>query len=134
MLRYVTALAATDTAGGWRNLSDFTGILIDAERNQILRDELCMPHSPRLVGNELYVLNGGLGEVLHVDRQTGASAVLATLPGFTHGLCERDGVLFVGLSQNRFSRKENPPPVAQRVEAMLAGVAAVEIKTGAVLG
>ena len=133
-LRYVTALAATDTEGGWRDLPDFAGILIDAEKNQILRDDLCMPHSPRLVGDDLYLLNGGLGELLKIDRQTGASTVLATLPGFAHGLCEHSGVLFVGLSQNRLTRRDNPPPIAQRVESMIAGVAAIEIKTGELLG
>jgi len=47
-----------------------------------------MPHSPRLVGEELYLLNGGKGEVLRIDRVSGEGTVLATLPGFTHGLCE----------------------------------------------
>jgi hypothetical protein len=56
------------------------------------------------------------------------------LPGFTHGMCERGGVLFVGLSQNRISRKENPPPIAQQVDRLIAGVAAIETKTGKILG
>ena len=133
-LRYVTALAATDTAGGWRDLPDSSGILIDAENDTFLRSDLCMPHSPRLIGDELYVLNGGMGELLRIDRQTGKSDVLAALPGFTHGMCELESILFVGLSQNRWSRKKNPPPIAQRLEALVAGVAAVDIKTGALLG
>jgi uncharacterized protein (TIGR03032 family) len=133
-LRYVTALAVTNTERGWRNEPDSGGVLIEAETNRILRDDLCMPHSPRLVGDELYVLNGGEGEVLRIDRASGRDTVLATLPGFTHGLCERDGVLFVGLSQNRVSRKDNPPPIAQQVDRLIAGVAAIEAKTGEVLG
>ncbi|MDB5611571.1 MAG: hypothetical protein JWP25_8471 [Bradyrhizobium sp.] len=133
-LRYVTALATTDTERGWRNQPDSGGILIEAETNRMLRDDLCMPHSPRLVGEELYLLNGGKGEVLRIDRVSGEGTVLATLPGFTHGLCERGGVLFVGLSQNRISRKENPPPIAQQVDRLIAGVAAIETKTGKILG
>jgi uncharacterized protein (TIGR03032 family) len=133
-LRYLTALSASDTPGGWRELPDTGGILIDAQRNRILRSDLCMPHSPRLVGEELYVLNGGEGELLRVDRDSGCSTVMAQLPGFTHGLCAQGGVLFVGLSQNRVSRSKNPPPVAQRVGALVAGIAAVDARSGAVLG
>jgi uncharacterized protein (TIGR03032 family) len=133
-LRYVTTLSATDTEQGWRGQSDFAGTLIDVERNKLLRTDLCMPHSPRLVGDELYVLNGGKGELLRIDRETGNDTVVATLPGFTHGLCEHRGVLFVGLSQNRTSRKDNPPPIARTVDAMVAGVAAVEAASGRVLG
>jgi uncharacterized protein (TIGR03032 family) len=133
-LRYVTALAATDTEGGWRGQSDFSGVLIDVEENKVLRSDLCMPHSPRLVGDELYLLNAGKGEVLRVDRVSGESTLLTTLPGFAHGLCEHAGVLFVGLSQNRVTRKENPPPIAQQGNPLIAGVAAIESKTGQLLG
>ena len=45
-----------------------------------------------------------------------------------------DGVLFVGMSQNRASRKREPPPVAQRHDSLLAGVAAIDERTGQVLG
>ena len=62
-LYYLTALAATDTPGGWRETPHSAGILIDARRNVILRSDLCMPHSPRLINNQLYVLNGGEGEL-----------------------------------------------------------------------
>jgi uncharacterized protein (TIGR03032 family) len=72
--------------------------LIDVRANRMLRSDLCMPHSPRIVDDRLYLLNGGKGEVLRIDRKTGAGAVLARLPGFTHGLCAHGGVLFVGLS------------------------------------
>ena len=133
-LYYLTALAATDVEGGWRQTPDSAGILIDARRNVIMRDDLCMPHSPRLINDELYVLNGGEGEVLRVDRSSGASEVVASLPGFTHGLSDHGGVLFVGMSQDRVSRKKDPPPVAQRLGALTAGVAAVAERTGEVLG
>jgi uncharacterized protein (TIGR03032 family) len=133
-LRYLTALAATNTEGGWREKPDSAGILIDARRNVIMRSDLCMPHSPRIISNQLYVLNGGEGEVLRVDRADGRSTVVARVPGFTHGLCGHGGVLFVGMSQNRISRRNEPPPVAQRYGELTAGVAAVDEQTGKVLG
>jgi uncharacterized protein (TIGR03032 family) len=133
-LRYVTALSATDAEGGWRETLDTGGILIDAKANRIMRDDLCMPHSPRIIDGELYVLNGGEGELLRVDRGNGKSEVMRRLPGFTHGLAGHAGLLFVGMSQNRASRKKNPPPVSQRVETLLAGVAAIDRRSGALLG
>jgi uncharacterized protein (TIGR03032 family) len=133
-LRYVTALSATDTEAGWRAAPDSGGILIDVRRNAMLRSDLCMPHSPRIVDDRLYLLNGGEGELLHVDRVTGASAVLARLPGFSHGLCAHAGIFFVGLSQNRVSRKDNPPPVACRHPGLMAGVAAIDGRSGHTLG
>ena len=133
-LRYVTALAGTDGAHGWRERPIDQGILIDAERGATLRSDLCMPHSPRLVGDTLYVLNGGEGEVLTCNRETGSSEIVARLPGFTHGLSSHGGYLFVGMSQNRASRAANPPPLAQRREALIAGVAIIEERTGAIMG
>ncbi len=100
----------------------------------ILRSDLCLPHSPRLINNELYVLNGGEGELLRVDRGTGNSTVMTRLPAFTHGLCDYGGVLFVGMSQDRTSRKQEPPPVAQRHDSLMAGVAAIDERTGQILG
>jgi len=133
-LHYLTALAATDTAGGWRVMPDTGGILIDAQRNAVLRADLCMPHSPRIIHDQLYVLNSGEGEVLRVDRASGHSTVMTRLPGFLHGLCAHDGVLFVGMSRNRASRKDRPPPVAQRLPSLSAGVAAIDERTGEILG
>jgi uncharacterized protein (TIGR03032 family) len=133
-LKYVTALSASNEPKGWRNLPDSGGVLIDAERGTILRSDLCMPHSPRIVRGELYVLNGGEGEVLRVDRKTGMHSVIASLPGFTHGLTTLGGVLFVGMSQNRVSRSKNPPPVAQRFPTLTAGVAVIDPRNGILMG
>jgi uncharacterized protein (TIGR03032 family) len=133
-LRYVTALSSTDTEGGWRESLDSGGILIDAKANAIMRSDLCMPHSPRIVDGELYLLNGGEGEVLHVDRVTGQSEIVARLPGFTHGLASYQGILFAGMSQNRVSRKKNPPPVTQKVDRLCAGLAAIDLRSGRLTG
>ncbi len=133
-LHYLTALAATDTAGGWRANPEASGILIDARRNMILRSDLCMPHSPRIIHERLYLLNGGEGELLRIDRSSGHGTVLTRLPGFAHGLCAHDDILFVGMSKNRVSRSGTPPPVARRTEALIAGVAAINERSGEVLG
>ncbi len=45
---------------------------------------------------------------LTIDVATGAKQVLATPPGFTHGLATYRGVLFVGLSKLRDERRRAP--------------------------
>lgn len=133
-MRYATALSISDAENGWRNQPDDRGVLIDAQDNSLFLDGLNMPHSPRLFKGELFLLNGGRGEVLRVDQQERRAVAIAQLPGFTHGLCFHEDVAFVGLSQNRVSRKQNPPQVARQSEELVAGVAAVRIDTGQVLG
>jgi uncharacterized protein (TIGR03032 family) len=127
-------LAATDVEAGWRAASDCSGILIDVRKGMIIRSGPCMPHSPRIIDNRLYVLNGGEGELLRIDRETGASVVVTRLPGFTHGLCAHAGILFVGMSQNRVSCKDNPPPVTRRLSSLIAGVTAIDQQSGRTLG
>ncbi len=55
--KYVTALGATDTAGGWRA----------NKANEVLLRGLSMPHSPRWYNNQLYVLESGQGSLAVVD-------------------------------------------------------------------
>ncbi|MFZ3354816.1 MAG: TIGR03032 family protein [Xanthobacteraceae bacterium] len=133
-LRYVTAMSVSDVEAGWRDLPDSEGILIDTKANAVLRSDLCMPHSPRLFGNMLYMLNGGQGEVLQIDRSSGRSNVVTALPAFTHGLAAHAGIMFVGMSQDRVTRKKGPPPVMGKARAMVAGVAAIDMKSGQILG
>jgi uncharacterized protein (TIGR03032 family) len=45
--RYVTALGATDTPGGWRERKKDGGVVIDVAADEVLAGGLSMPHSPR---------------------------------------------------------------------------------------
>lgn len=131
---YATTLSKSDERRGWRKDPNHTGHLIDVHANKIMRADLCMPHSPRVIDGRLFVLNGGEGELLEIDRITGLDRCLARLPGFTHGLAHHGDHLFVGLSHNRVSRAADPPPVARRFKTLYAGVAAIDIHTGRVEG
>jgi len=88
--RYVTAVSKSDTIDGWRDRRFDGGILVDVATGEIVIGGLSMPHSPRLYGGRLFVLNSGTGELGWIER--GASAqeskfhVLAFCPGFVRGL------------------------------------------------
>ncbi|MGF6304863.1 MULTISPECIES: TIGR03032 family protein [Paraburkholderia] len=133
-VRFVTALGQTDTPFGWRKGMVDGGIVMEVPSGRIVASGLSMPHSPRVINGELYVLEGGRGQLLQIDPVTGAKRVVAKLPGFTHGLVEYGGVLFVGLSRLRDRRGPQGLPIEAERDELVAGVAAVDAKSGQVLG
>jgi uncharacterized protein (TIGR03032 family) len=133
-VRYTTALGMTDTPGGWREGMAGGGILMEVPSGRIVASGLSMPHSPRVIDDQLYVLEGGRGHLLQIDPVSGARRVLATLPGFTHGLAAYRGVLFVGLSKLRDKRGPQGLPIEAKGDELKAGVAAIEVSSGRLLG
>ncbi|WP_233839100.1 TIGR03032 family protein [Paraburkholderia sp. ZP32-5] len=133
-VRYVTALGETDTPFGWRDGMADGGIVMEVPSGRVIARGLSMPHSPRVINGQLYVLEGGRGQVLTIDPVTGATRVVATLPGFTHGLAEYGGVLFVGLSKLRDKRGPQGLPIEAQSADLVAGVAALDAASGEVLG
>lgn len=133
-LQYVTLLARCDEPGGWRERMVDGGLLMEVATGREVAGGLSMPHSPRLIDGKLYVLEGGKGLLLQVDPASGATRLVAKLPGFTHGLAGYRGVLFVGLSKLRQKRGPQGLPIEAEAEELMAGVAAVEPDSGRILG
>ncbi len=132
-VRYVTALANTDTAGGWREHKADGGQLIDVASNEIVARGLSMPHSPRWYDQRMWVLESGKGALSTIDLATGAVTVVVELPGFTRGLAFHGDTAFIGLSQVR----ENifgGLPLTDRLSARVCGVWAVNIRSGKIIG
>lgn len=132
-VRFATALGTTDTPYGWRDGMASSGVLMEVPSGRIVASGLSMPHSPRIIDGRLYVLEGGRGQVLRVDPDSGRCEVLAKLPGFTHGLAAIGGVMFVGLSKLRDKRGPQGLPIEQDGE-LIAGVAALDVASGEILG
>ncbi len=66
--KYVTALGATDIAGGWRPEKAKGGCLIDVPSGEVVVRGLSMPHSPRLHEGRLWLLESGTGRLLLVEE------------------------------------------------------------------
>ena len=81
--KYVTAMAPTDTAGGWRAEKVRTGCLIDVASAEIVAPGFAMPHSPRVHNGQVWLLDSGRGTLVHVDPADGKSSVVAHFPGYT---------------------------------------------------
>jgi uncharacterized protein (TIGR03032 family) len=134
VVRYVTALGATDTPGGWRQRKKDGGVLIDIARDEVLTEGLSMPHSPRWYAGKLWVPNSGVGGRGTSDPLTGEYEEVASLPGFTRGLDCVGPLAFVGLSQVRESAVFSGIAIAERpVAERCCGVRVVNIQSGQVV-
>jgi uncharacterized protein (TIGR03032 family) len=99
--KYVTAVSRSDVVDGWRERRHEGGILIDVETDRVITEDLSMPHSPRLVGDTLYVLDSGRGYLCRVDVDTGKAEPVVFCPGFARGLSFWRGYAIVGTSLPR---------------------------------
>jgi uncharacterized protein (TIGR03032 family) len=100
-VRYVTAVSRSDIVGGWRERRHEGGVLIDVRDNRIVTDQLSMPHSPRVAGDQVYALDSGRGQIIRIDPATGAKTDIAFCPGFLRGLAIHDGFAIVTVSKPR---------------------------------
>jgi uncharacterized protein (TIGR03032 family) len=130
--RYVTALSETDTPQGWREVKAAGGCLIEVPSGRIVVGGLSLPHSPRVHGGRVYLLQSGHGRLDVTDPAGARVDAVATLPGVVRGLALHDGLAFVGLSKAR-PTLEGVPIVAQR-DQLQCGLWVVDLPTGAIAG
>jgi uncharacterized protein (TIGR03032 family) len=131
--RYVTALAETDSAQGWRARQAGGGCVVDVVGNQVVIRGLTMPHSPRLAGDRLLFLHSGLGQLVTADPTSGRLETIAELSGYTRGLAIHGSLAFVGLSKFRATSSMAGAPIAARPERLRCGFAVVDLQTGQVV-
>ena len=126
--KYVTALGKSDEPGGWRDNKLDGGILMDVETQEILLEGLSMPHSPRLVGEEIYYLQSAVGELWKYHVPSKSNEKICEVPGFARGMSFYQNFLFIGLSKIREDSKDfGKMPIASRDPK--AGVAIVNLRT-----
>ena len=59
--KYVTAISRSDVTDGWRDNRQQGGVVIDIETDEIIGENLSMPHSPRYYRGKLWLHNSGTG-------------------------------------------------------------------------
>ncbi|WP_287128733.1 TIGR03032 family protein [Candidatus Cyanaurora vandensis] len=127
-VRYAVALGDTDHAAGWRDQKATGGCVIDGPSREVIYRGLAMPHSPRLQGSRLWLLNSGCGELGYLDREQWRA--VAQMPGFLRGLALTPTHAFVGLSKAREEATFGGMPIAGR--KLQCGVQVVQLRTGVV--
>jgi uncharacterized protein (TIGR03032 family) len=82
----------------------------------------------------LWILESGTGRLLMLDLATGQKQAVAEVPGFARGLAFAGRYAFIGLSKIRKTSAMDGVPLAERREELKCGVAAVDTRTGQVIG
>jgi uncharacterized protein (TIGR03032 family) len=103
-VRYVTCCSTGDSIESWRGSQQQRngGVLIDIESDAVVAEGLSMPHSPRVVGDAIYLIESGRGALVRIDRRTGRRADIVHCPGFARGLAfaGRYAVLTISLPRS----------------------------------
>jgi uncharacterized protein (TIGR03032 family) len=132
--RYVTAVSRSDVADGWRDKRRDGGVVIDVASDEIVAEGLSMPHSPRLHGGKLWLLNSGTGDFGTIDTAAGRFEPVALCPGYARGLAFAGNHALVGLSLSRdnrtFSGLALEEALAARDVAPRCGLAVIDLASG----
>jgi uncharacterized protein (TIGR03032 family) len=131
--RYVTALGETNTFHGWRSNKNRGGCLIDVRTKAVITRGLAMPHTPRLYGGRLWVLESGQGRLLTVEPESGRTETVVTLPGYTRGMSLIGPYAFVGLSIMRKTTQFGETPIADLAQQLRCGIRVVDLRSGHVV-
>lgn len=135
---YVTAVARTDTADGWRQHRVAGGLVLDVATGETVAGGLSMPHSPRLHdagdGERLYLLDSGTGRFGLLDPRTGRFEAIAFCPGYARGLALVDRWAVIGLSRPRENKTFAGLPLDTALERHgtppRSGLLVVDLVTG----
>jgi uncharacterized protein (TIGR03032 family) len=99
--KYVTAFGQGNKPQSWRETLTETGVVIDVETNELIADDLGMPHSPMLYNNKLYVLLSATGELICIDPKDGSRETVFKTEAFLRGMSMAGEYLFIGTSKLR---------------------------------
>jgi uncharacterized protein (TIGR03032 family) len=127
---FVTVMATTDAPGGWREVPDASGAVLDVASGEAVSTGLVMPHSPRWHDGNLFVLNSGFGRLERIDLASGHRDVIAVVPGYARGLAIQGDLAFVGLSRIRETATFGRTPIAAHHDELRCGVGVIELSTG----
>ncbi len=128
--KYLTALGESNEPSGWRPQKAEGGVLIDVADGHVVARGLSMPHSPRLYGGRLWVLNSGRGELGFIEPQSGRYECVERVPGYTRGLAFSGPYAFVGLSRIRETAVFGGVPIAAQRDQLRCAVAVIDLRSG----
>lgn len=135
--RYVTMRSRTDGPHAWRGDPATHGCLMDASTGEALLTDLCVPHSPRLYRNRLWLLNSGTGELGAVDRKGRRFVPVHSFPGYLRGLAFHGGVAVTGTSRARdgfdFSGLPLHDTLQRQGTPAICGLFFIDLATGSLL-
>ena len=134
---FVSAISRSDVADGWRERRRDGGVVVDVASGEVVATGLSMPHSPRLHGGKLWLLNSGTGEFGTIDLADGRFTPAAFCPGYARGLAFVGDHTVIGLSRPRhnqtFEGLALQDQLATRDAAPRCGLLVVDTRSGQTL-
>lgn len=134
---FVSAVSRCDAPGGWRDRREEGGCIIEVPSGRIVTTGLSMPHSPRLQGGRLWVLESGTGFFGCVDQDSGAFERVAFCPGYLRGLAFHHDFAVAGLSKPRrdmaFSGLALDGHLQERDAEPRCGIVVIDLASGDVV-
>ena len=124
---YVTSIAASDVADGWRAMRRDGGLLLHVPSGETVASGLSMPHSPRWYRDRLWLHNSGTGEFGYVELDSGRFVPVAFCAGYLRGLSFIDRFAVVGLSMGRDDAFGSLPLQSRLVEKGVLPRCAIQI-------
>ncbi len=136
-LRYVTAVADSDVADGWRDRRRDGGVLVDTDSNEVVLEGLSMPHSPRVYQDKVWLHDSGTGQFGFADVKAGKFEPVAYCPGYLRGLTFIGDYAVAGLSKPRENKTFTGLPlddklIEQKMEARCA-LYVIDLRSGDVV-
>ena len=128
--KYVSALGTSNLARGWREDKSTGGVVIDVESNEVLAGGFCMPNSPRIYQDRLFLLDSGRGQLVTVDRKSGQKETVTAYPGYGRGLAFCGQFAIVGMSKARETSVFGGVPICADRTKMRCGLTFVDLVSG----
>jgi uncharacterized protein (TIGR03032 family) len=136
-VRYVTVVADSDVADGWRDRRRDGGRVLGVPDSRVLASGLSMPHSPRVYRGRLWVLDSGTGHMGSLDPVGGPFEPLTFCPGYMRGLAFAGDYAVVGLSRPRHDKTFGGLPLdgnlAMRGAESRCGLQVIDLRNGDVV-
>ena len=79
-------ISRSDAVDGWRDRRTDGGLGMDVAFGEVVACGFSMPHSPRLVGDRLCMVNSGTGQFGYVDNNAGVFEEISFCTGVARGL------------------------------------------------
>ena len=131
--KYATAFNQGNSYQSWRENITTSGVIFDLDSNEVIIGNLAMPHSPRLFGDDLFVLLSATGELVKIDVNSGKYETIVKLEGFVRGMSLYKDYLFIGLSKLR-KNSSTFGKLEFAEKANQSGIMVIHLPTGSIAG